>query len=62
MSRRDLLRHNRRLIREQCFREMIQTEPIGAVRYLQSELYSLFDHTNPEESNKVSQVFSISSN
>lgn len=49
----DILRKCRKLIREQYFKEMISDDPLNAVRYLQMDLYQIYDHNDLEEAKQV---------
>ncbi|RWS09436.1 muskelin-like protein [Dinothrombium tinctorium] len=49
LSKSELLRNCKKLIREQHFKEIIAENPLEAVQYLQSELSETFDHSDAEE-------------
>ncbi|KAK9400227.1 muskelin [Crotalus adamanteus] len=48
-SKEYLLRHCKYLIRKHRFEEKAQTDPLGALKYLQNDLFVTVDHSDPEE-------------
>lgn len=54
LSREQLFRRCKRLVREQTYKEIIQRDEANAVRFLQNELSDTFDHNDSEEIKAVS--------
>ncbi|XP_054163494.1 muskelin-like isoform X2 [Oppia nitens] len=58
LSTKELLRKCKRLVREQTFKELIQRNGSLAIKYLQNELSSIFNHSDPEEKRLKSRQIS----
>lgn len=59
ITKYELLRKCKRLIREQAFRELINKSETQAVYYLQHDLSSVFDHNDGDEANEFRLLASL---
>lgn len=61
VTREEIDRRSRKLLRQLNFEEKISQDPVDAVRYLQSKVSETFDHGNPDEANEVCVFFCLPS-